>query len=116
MNERIKAGADIHAGDGGYNESTQEKYDAFVKIRNKSLAQARIRELKEQAGITTNLDTGYFEKDPNKWVDYFAEKFAELIVRECCDVLTENVEVALDASGSPVYPEGLIYEHFGVEE
>lgn len=48
--------------------------------------------------------------------DQFLEKFAELIVRECCDVLTENVEVALDASGSPVYPEGLIYEHFGVEE
>lgn len=44
------------------------------------------------------------------------EKFAELIIRECCDILTENVEVALDASGSPVYPEGLIYEHFGVEE
>ena len=44
------------------------------------------------------------------------EKFAELIVRECCDILAENVEVALDASGSPVYPEGLIYEHFGVEE
>ena len=44
------------------------------------------------------------------------EKFAELIVRECCDILAENVEVALDASGSPVYPEGLIYEHFEVEE
>lgn len=44
------------------------------------------------------------------------EKFAELIIRECCGILTENVEVALDASGSPVYPEGLIYEHFGVEE
>lgn len=42
------------------------------------------------------------------------EKFAELIVRECCDILTDNVEVALNASGSPVYPEGLIKEHFGV--
>lgn len=45
----------------------------------------------------------------------WAKEFTELIVRECCNVLTENVEVALDASGSPVYPEGLIYEHFGVE-
>ena len=42
-------------------------------------------------------------------------KFAELIIRECCGILTENVEIALDASGSPVYPEGLIYEHFGVK-
>ena len=42
----------------------------------------RIQQLAEQAGITTNLDTDFFEKDANKWVDYFAEKFAELIVRE----------------------------------
>jgi len=48
--------------------------------------------------------------------DWFLEKFAELIVRECCGILTENVEIALNASGSSVYPEGLIYEHFGVEE
>ena len=51
-----------------------------------------------------------------RWNIEDAEKFAELIIRECCDILTENVEVALDASGSPVYPEGLIYEHFGIEE
>ena len=51
-----------------------------------------------------------------RWNIEDAEKFAELIIRECCGVLAENVEVALDASGSPVYPEGLIYEHFGVEE
>lgn len=43
----------------------------------------RIRELAEQASITTNLDTDFFEKDPNKWVDYYSEKFAELIVKEC---------------------------------
>ena len=42
----------------------------------------RIKELAEQAGITTNLDTDFFAKDPNKWVDYFSEKFAELIIRE----------------------------------
>lgn len=31
---KIKAGADIHAGDGGYEISTQEKYEEFVKMRN----------------------------------------------------------------------------------
>lgn len=48
--------------------------------------------------------------------NWIANRFAELIVRECCEILRENVEVALNASGSPVYPEGLIREHFGVEE
>jgi len=43
----------------------------------------RIRELAEQAGITTNIDTDYFQRDMNNWVDYFSEKFAELIVQEC---------------------------------
>lgn len=36
MNENIKAGADIHAGDGGYSEGTKEGYEAFVKARNAS--------------------------------------------------------------------------------
>ena len=43
----------------------------------------RIKELATQAGITTNLDTDYFEQDMNKWVDYYSQKFAELIVAEC---------------------------------
>jgi hypothetical protein len=47
---------------------------------------ARLIELAEQAGITTNLDTDYFERDMNKWVDYYSEKFAELIVQECKDI------------------------------
>ena len=50
----------------------------------------RIRQLAEQAGITTNIDTDYFERDMNKWVDYFSEKFAELIVRECTKVIFET--------------------------
>ena len=45
----------------------------------------RIKELAEQAGITTNIDTDYFEKDPNKWVDYYTEKLSELIIKECID-------------------------------
>lgn len=32
----IKAGAEIHAGDGGYREGTKEGYEAFVKARNYS--------------------------------------------------------------------------------
>jgi hypothetical protein len=36
--ENIKIGADVHAGDGGYSIGTKEKYDEFVKVRNKSSA------------------------------------------------------------------------------
>jgi len=71
----------------------------------------RIRELAEQAGITTNLDTGYFEKDPNKWVDYFSEKFAELIVRECIEHFAAEPD-------KPFYGRHVanqIKQHFGVE-
>jgi hypothetical protein len=42
-----------------------------------------IKELSEQAGITTNIDTDHFEKDSNKWMDYYSVKFAELVVAEC---------------------------------
>jgi hypothetical protein len=42
-----------------------------------------IKKCAQEAGITTNLDTDYFERDMNKWVDYYSEKFAELIIEEC---------------------------------
>ena len=72
----------------------------------------RIKELTKQAAKEL-ADAGH---NTDTALKMFPEKFAELIVRECCDILTDNVEVALNASGSPVYPEGLIREHFGVEE
>ena len=37
MSENIKVGADINAGDGGYSESTKEKYDEFVKLREANM-------------------------------------------------------------------------------
>jgi len=50
----------------------------------------RIKELSEQAGITTNLNTDFFEKDFNKWLNYYSEKFAELIIQECANYIREN--------------------------
>ena len=102
MNKRINAGADIHAGDGGYEISTQEKYEAFVKVRNKSLAQARIRELAEQAGINCVVPTAGTLEYPSKGEVNHLKSFAELIVRECASKVTRNE--ALN-----------ILEHFGVE-
>jgi len=37
MNENIKAGVDLHAGDGGYSIGTQKKYEEFAKARNYSM-------------------------------------------------------------------------------
>ena len=69
----------------------------------------RIKELAEQAGITTNIDTDYFEKDMNKWVDYFSERFAELIVKECDRYARSAWE------HGPLLGRDLLI-HFGVEE
>lgn len=80
----------------------------------------RIKELAEQAGITTNLDTDYFEKDINKWVDYYSEKFAELIVRECMNICKQHPSrtVSNNWNADAVAPHLVqqFEEHFGVEE
>lgn len=70
----------------------------------------RIQELAEQAGIITNLDTDYYEKDMNKWVDYFAEKFAELIVQECIGIVKQRW---INPDEDVIAEE--IKQHFGVE-
>ena len=97
MNDNIKAGADIHAGDGGYSEGTKEGYEAFVKIRNKSLGEGRIREIAEQCNIGKLVDTWEYEK------------FAELIVLECAEVAHCNFHVDGLTLGT------ILKEHFGVE-
>jgi hypothetical protein len=72
----------------------------------------RIKELAEQAGITTNLDTDFFEKDPNKWVDYYSEKFAELIIQECAALARNHL---LNEADRSYMIHKKIKEHFGVE-
>jgi len=75
----------------------------------------RIKELAVQAGITTNIDTDYFEKDMNKWVDYYTEKFAELIVKEMLDIFDKRAEPGTGFY-EPHEPAEMIREHFGVLE
>ena len=106
MNKQIKAGANIHAGDGGYGEGTQEGYDAFVKVRNKSLAQGRIRDLAEQAGFKVNWQ----HEDVQALKMARFEKFAELIVRECID----NVKVWEKDSRNHI--SYMLKRQYGVEE
>jgi hypothetical protein len=99
--KQIKAGADIHAGDGGYKLGTQEEYEAFVKGRNRSLAKSKIHELMLEAGYAAPEIAGR------------ANKLAELIVAEACQVLS-------NWKGEPFpFDEdlavSLIKEHFGVK-
>ena len=67
----------------------------------------RIRELAEQAELEYNFD-------PMLWLKY--EKFAELIIRECAEIVegfTIEQEVALDQYEE--YEAGsVLKEHFGV--
>jgi len=109
MNENIKAGSDIHAGDGGYSIGTKEKYDEFVKIRNKSLAEARIQRLKQQAGIDDNPD----QEGLNL--------FAELLVLECAGICEKDgrwwaEKGYLMEAGEAGSLATQIREHFGVNE
>lgn len=50
----------------------------------------KIKELAIEAGITTNIDTDYFEGDMNLWIDRYSEIFANLLLKECIQVLIDN--------------------------
>ena len=62
----------------------------------------RIKELAEQCGFKSNPDV----YDRNQSFDI--PKFAELIVRECCDVLKDVYDCHFEAEQ--------LKQHFGVEE
>jgi hypothetical protein len=83
MNENIKAGAEIHAGDGGYSEGTQEKYDEFVKTRNQSLdksEQSLVYRLRKRAEIRRNIKDrkSVQEGTPDRIADLLEEAANEI--------------------------------------
>jgi hypothetical protein len=112
MNETIKAGADIHAGDGGYSIGTKEKYDEFVKGRNQSLGQMRIKELAIQAGLIAP-----YGSDQEGLRDFDYREFAKLIVQDCLAQVDKVDEVCEDdAEKLGISWVGYaIAKHFGVE-
>jgi hypothetical protein len=70
----------------------------------------RIRQLAEQAGAVFEQTNGLNDCPQDSLVGEEIEKFAELIVRECIDVVE-------DAGGIDKYHyTGAIGKHFGVEE
>ena len=66
----------------------------------------RIRELEKQAEeYADSTGLGFAA-----WRSAQLNKFAELIVRECARIVNEN-----DCEGS-IVGDGMLFEHFGVEE
>jgi hypothetical protein len=112
MNDNIRAGADHHAGDGGYSIGTKEAYEAAAAARIKSIEtninlmkkekmNERILELAEQADIEWLL-----EHHPK------LEKFAELIVKECMEWCDAHATI----NGTAQQIRDSIKKDFGVEE
>ena len=76
----------------------------------------RIQELAEQATkgewkLNRYMCEPVFEKG-----DLDTEKFAELIVRECIDVLVDVLPDIVPEAKDGIHPIWHIKEHFGVEE
>jgi hypothetical protein len=70
----------------------------------------QIKKLAEQAKAYATESTKDFTGDePVVWMDYYTEKFAKLIVRECADF------VAAGEFGDPGTAK-MLMEDFGVEE
>ena len=77
-----------------------------------------IKQLCEQAKAYANESTKEFIGDePVVWMDYYTEKFAELIVRECIAICKDtDGEDNTDARSGRQDCAVEIREHFGVEE
>lgn len=75
--KNLLAGADIHAGDGGYSIGTRENYEAFVKVRNRSLGESRVRELWAKCVMKHHAT-------PMNWQNA-ADDFAKMIAEDILD-------------------------------
>ncbi len=78
----------------------------------------RIRELYEQARLhAKSIDA---DIDPKGWMDEYHKKFAELIVKEMCQVIDADCELqyskgVISNLGGLNQARELIKQHFGVE-
>jgi hypothetical protein len=79
-----------------------------------------IQELSLQAGIAANLSADVVERDKNKWIDLYSEKFAQLIVKECLTICQYNADDDDDQFDLGRVHQAkeithLIKKHFGIE-
>ena len=71
----------------------------------------KIKELAEQAGFKVNWQ--HEDVQAIKMARF--EKFAELIVKECCDMVSKRPYVD-DGVSIYLHPSTIIKRHFGIEE
>ena len=78
----------------------------------------RIQKLADHAKAYANQCTKDIDGDVSwHWMDYYTEKFAELIVRECIAICKDiDGEDNIDARSGRQDCAVEIQEHFGVEE
>jgi hypothetical protein len=72
----------------------------------------RIRQLAEQANEAFSQQVG---EHGSYYFNDFAEKFAELIVRECGQWIVDNAG-AMEHLGPEYFAQAMIKKNFGVEE
>ena len=72
----------------------------------------RIQQLADHAKAYANQCTKDIDGDVSwHWMEYYTEKFAELIVRECMKLNSKELSITAIERLLPLYEE-----HFGVEE
>ena len=85
------------------NSDVQREIDRMTESRKMN---KRIRELAEKAGSTHNQSLGVYQFYTDE-----LEKFAKLIVKECCDIADE-----VERADTGMFASKYIRAHFGVEE
>lgn len=83
VEDKLKAGAEIHAGNGGYSIGTQEAYDEFVRTRNESLPidqQPLVFRLRKRAEIRRQIKDrkSVQEGKPDRIADLLEEAANEI--------------------------------------
>lgn len=107
--QQLRAGALVNSDDGGYSLGNRQDYDAAVKQRNYSLAEARVRDL---AALALDQAVPYTWHHLNRvQVDEVMQAFLKLLVTECVGVVADAVEGREPAS---TYVNK-IKQHFGLE-
>ena len=87
---------------------------SVLKLKQKNIKMnERIQELKKQASAYASTKS----KEAEEWRWIYEEKFAELIVRECVDIASQEDFDVMMKEGYPCSQTAKkIREHFGVEE
>lgn len=108
MNENIKAGADIHAGDGGYSEGTWEEYSKFARMRSKSMDVKNMSKCYQLIGVPASGKTTWVNAQEwalncaivstDKWVDIYAKE----VGRTYSQVFTDFMPIAVDLMAKEV--------------